>query len=51
MRYMTRPLHFFGPPGLLGMFSGAAILVVLLVQKIFWTSQSSFSTDLFSFWG
>jgi hypothetical protein len=36
MRYMTRPLHFFGPPGLLGMFLGAAILVVLLVQKIFW---------------
>jgi glycosyltransferase involved in cell wall biosynthesis len=36
MRYMTRPLHFFGPPGLLGMFLGAAILVVLLIQKIFW---------------
>jgi glycosyltransferase involved in cell wall biosynthesis len=36
MRYMTRPLHFFGPPGLLGMFLGASILVVLLVQKIFW---------------
>ena len=36
MRYMTRPLHFFGPPGLLGMFLGAAILSVLLVQKILW---------------
>jgi glycosyltransferase involved in cell wall biosynthesis len=36
MRYMTRPLHFFGPPGLLGMFLGAAILLVLLVQKILW---------------
>jgi hypothetical protein len=32
---MTRPLHFFGPPGLLGMVGGAAILVVLLMQKIF----------------
>jgi glycosyltransferase involved in cell wall biosynthesis len=36
MRYMTRPLHFFGPPGLLGMFLGAAILFILLVQKILW---------------
>src|SRR5271169_3441773 len=36
MRYMTRPLHFFGPTGLLGMLLGAAILFVLLVQKIFW---------------
>jgi glycosyltransferase involved in cell wall biosynthesis len=36
MRYMTRPLHFFGPPGLLGMLGGAAILVTLFVQKVFW---------------
>jgi glycosyltransferase involved in cell wall biosynthesis len=36
MRYMTRPLHFFGPPGLLGMLGGAAILVTLFIQKIFW---------------
>jgi glycosyltransferase involved in cell wall biosynthesis len=36
MRYMTRPLHFFGPPGLLGMFVGGAILAFLLVDKIFW---------------
>jgi hypothetical protein len=36
MRYMTRPLHFFGPTGLLGMLVGAAILFVLLLQKIFW---------------
>src|SRR5271163_1391844 len=36
MRYMTRPLHFFGPTGLLGMLVGAAILFVLLNQKIFW---------------
>lgn len=36
MRYMTRPLHFFGPPGVLGVFSGSLIMLVLLVQKIFW---------------
>jgi glycosyltransferase involved in cell wall biosynthesis len=35
LRYMTRPLHFFGPAGLLGMFAGAAILIVLLVEKAF----------------
>jgi glycosyltransferase involved in cell wall biosynthesis len=35
VRYMTRPLHFFGPPGLIGIFSGAAILLGLFVDKIF----------------
>ena len=35
MRYMTRPLHFFGPPGLLGLFGGALILLVLFVDKVF----------------
>jgi glycosyltransferase involved in cell wall biosynthesis len=35
MRYMTRPLHFFGPPGLLGMFAGGGILAFLLLEKIF----------------
>ncbi len=35
MRYMTRPLHFFGPPGLLGVFTGGAILAFLLLEKIF----------------
>jgi glycosyltransferase involved in cell wall biosynthesis len=35
LRYMTRPLHFFGPTGLVGMFAGAAILVALLVEKLF----------------
>jgi glycosyltransferase involved in cell wall biosynthesis len=39
MRYMTRPLHFFGPPGLLGMFAGGGILAFLLLEKIF--SQAS----------
>jgi glycosyltransferase involved in cell wall biosynthesis len=36
MRYMTRPLHFFGPTGLVGMFVGGLILFVLLLAKIFW---------------
>jgi glycosyltransferase involved in cell wall biosynthesis len=36
MRYMTRPLHFFGPPGLIGIFLGAAILLGLAIQKLFW---------------
>jgi glycosyltransferase involved in cell wall biosynthesis len=35
VRYMTRPLHFFGPPGLVGIFSGAAILAWLFVDKVF----------------
>ncbi len=35
LRYMTRPLHFFGPPGLLGIFSGAVILVWLFFDKVF----------------
>ncbi len=35
MRYMTRPLHFFGPPGLLGLFAGGGILAFLLLEKIF----------------
>jgi glycosyltransferase involved in cell wall biosynthesis len=35
LRYMTRPLHFFGPPGLLGIFSGGAILAWLFVDKVF----------------
>jgi glycosyltransferase involved in cell wall biosynthesis len=35
LRYMTRPLHFFGPAGLLGLFAGSAILLVLFAQKVF----------------
>jgi glycosyltransferase involved in cell wall biosynthesis len=41
LRYMTRPLHFFGPAGLLGVFGGAAILVTLLIGKAF------FGTSIF----
>jgi hypothetical protein len=36
MRYMTRPLHFFGPPGLLGIFLGSIVLFGLGVEKIIW---------------
>jgi glycosyltransferase involved in cell wall biosynthesis len=39
VRYMTRPLHFFGPAGLAGMIGGAAILITLLAQKIFWQTN------------
>ena len=35
VRYMTRPLHFFGPPGLVGIFAGAVILAWLFVDKVF----------------
>jgi glycosyltransferase involved in cell wall biosynthesis len=35
LRYMTRPLHFFGPPGFLGLISGAAILFFLFIEKVF----------------
>jgi glycosyltransferase involved in cell wall biosynthesis len=35
LRYMTRPLHFFGPAGLLGVFSGGAILLALFLKKLF----------------
>jgi glycosyltransferase involved in cell wall biosynthesis len=41
LRYMTRPLHFFGPAGLLGMILGGGILAVLFVQKVL------FGTSLF----
>jgi glycosyltransferase involved in cell wall biosynthesis len=41
LRYMTRPLHFFGPAGLLGVFGGSAILMVLLIEKAF------FGTSIF----
>jgi glycosyltransferase involved in cell wall biosynthesis len=34
IRYMSRPLHFFGPTGALGMLSGGGILFFLLVEKL-----------------
>lgn len=35
VRYMTKPLHFFGPPGLLGIFAGGAILLALFFDRVF----------------
>jgi hypothetical protein len=46
MRYMTRPLHFFGPPGLLGFFTGGGIMVFLLAEKLLW-----WRLDLFALHG
>ncbi len=34
LKYMTRPLHFFGTIGALGMFGGGALAVFLLVLKL-----------------
>jgi glycosyltransferase involved in cell wall biosynthesis len=34
LKYMTRPLHFFGPVGALGMFGGATLAVFLLILKL-----------------
>ena len=33
LKYVTRPLHFFGPPGLLSMIAGLGIACWLLVEK------------------
>ena len=46
MRYMTRPLHFFGPPGLLGLFAGGGIMAFLLAEKLLW-----WRLDLFALHG
>src|SRR5580693_219972 len=46
MRYMTRPLHFFGPPGLLGLFVGGGIMAFLLAEKLMW-----WRLDLFALHG
>jgi len=34
--YITRPLHFFGPAGLVGLGTGSAILLFLFVRKVFY---------------
>ena len=34
LRYMTRPLHFFGSLGILGLLGGSGIAVVLLMLKL-----------------
>src|SRR5690348_8357055 len=35
LRYMTRPLHFFGPAGVLSFLAGGIILATLFFQKVF----------------
>jgi glycosyltransferase involved in cell wall biosynthesis len=39
LRYMTRPLHFFGPAGLVGVGGGGIILATLLFAKVVYGSQ------------
>lgn len=34
LKYLTRPMHFFGPLGLLGTVSGGAIMAYLAVKKL-----------------
>jgi glycosyltransferase involved in cell wall biosynthesis len=34
LRYMLRPLHLFGPAGVLSFLAGAAILLVLFIEKV-----------------
>jgi len=34
LKYLNRPLHFFGGLGLLAMMSGSAMAVYLLLQKV-----------------
>jgi glycosyltransferase involved in cell wall biosynthesis len=34
LRYMLRPLHFFGPAGVISLAAGGVILLVLFVEKI-----------------
>jgi glycosyltransferase involved in cell wall biosynthesis len=41
LRYMTRPLHFFGPAGLAGLVGGSGILLFLLFKKL------AYGTNLF----
>lgn len=40
LRYMSRPLHFFGGFGALGMLAGSVISAVLLVEKLFHPHES-----------
>lgn len=39
LRYMTRPLHFFGPAGVLSFLAGGIILGILFFQKVFSGAQ------------
>ena len=35
LRYMSRPLHFFGGFGILGMFTGSVMALIILGEKLF----------------
>jgi glycosyltransferase involved in cell wall biosynthesis len=39
LRYMTRPLHFFGPAGMLGSLAGIGILLFLFFDKVLFGAQ------------
>ena len=41
LKYVTRPLHFLGPPGLLSILLGIAIFCWLIIEKLI------YGTDLF----
>jgi glycosyltransferase involved in cell wall biosynthesis len=41
LKYVTRPLHFLGPPGLLSILVGMAIFAWLIIEKLI------YGTDLF----
>jgi glycosyltransferase involved in cell wall biosynthesis len=45
IRYMTRPLHFFGPAGLAGAVAGSGILFFLMLDKLI------YGIDLFAMHG
>jgi glycosyltransferase involved in cell wall biosynthesis len=36
LRYLTRPLHFFGTAGMLGIFTGMMLAVYLVFSKVYW---------------
>jgi glycosyltransferase involved in cell wall biosynthesis len=36
LSYMTRPMHFFGSLGMLGVASGGSVLGYLAIHKLFW---------------
>ena len=39
LRYLSRPLHFFGSAGMLGVLTGGALAVWLLVLKLFYNAN------------
>jgi glycosyltransferase involved in cell wall biosynthesis len=39
LRYLSRPLHFFGTAGMLGILSGGMIAFWLAVLKVFWRAD------------